>query len=181
MTSAKRTSRTSLLAAAAALALAACTTPYPQDPNYPTAQYPNQQYPNQQQYPNPQYPSAQYPQYPSQAARYGYVDAVEVVAGEQQRSGPGIGAIGGAIAGGVLGNQVGSGTGRAAATVGGAVAGGVIGHQVEQHVRNRQDSTMYRFRVRMDDGSYQTFTQERHDNIRVGDRVRVENGQVWGS
>ena len=34
---------------------------------------------------------------------------------------------------------------------------------------------------RMDDGSYQTVRKETHDNIRVGDRVRVENGQVWGS
>ena len=166
--------RTTLLAAAAAFGLAACTTPYPNDPNYPNPGA---------QYPNPQYPNAQYPQYPQgQAAGYGYVDAVEVVAGEPRSTGPGIGAIGGAIAGGVLGNQVGSGTGRAAATVGGAVAGGVIGHQVEQRVRGGQNAgTMYRFRVRMDDGSYQTYTQERHDNIRVGDRVRVENGQVYGS
>jgi outer membrane lipoprotein SlyB len=157
-------------AAAATLGLAACTTPYPQDPSYPQAQYPAGQ--------TGQYPT--YPAYPqAQVARYGYVEAVEVVQGEQQRSGPGIGAIGGAIAGGVLGNQVGSGTGRAAATVGGAVAGGVIGHQVEQHVKNNQTNTQYRFRVRMDDGSYQTFTQERHDNIRVGDRVRVDNGQVY--
>ena len=155
-------------AAAATLGLAACTTPYPQDPAYPQAQYPAGQY-----------PAGQYPTYPQgQVARYGYVEAVEVLQGEQ-RSGPGIGAIGGAIAGGVLGNQVGSGTGRAAATVGGAVAGGVIGHQVEQHVKGNQANAQYRFRVRMDDGSYQTFTQERHDNIRVGDRVRVENGQVY--
>ena len=159
-----------IAAAAAALGLAACTTPYPQDPSYPQAQYPAGQYPAGQ---------SQYPAYPqAQVARYGYVEAVEVVQGEQ-RSGPGIGAIGGAIAGGVLGNQVGSGTGRAAATVGGAVAGGVIGHKVEQHMTGNQANSQYRFRVRMDDGSYQTFTQERHDNIRVGDRVRVENGQVY--
>ena len=164
--------RITLLAAAATLGLAACTTPPYSDPSYPQAQYPA----GQGQYPT-------YPGYPQgQMARYGYVEGVEVVAGEPQRSGPGIGAIGGAIAGGVLGNQVGSGTGRAAATVGGAVAGGVIGHQVEQHVKgSQQAATHYRFRVRMDDGTYQTLTQERHDNIRVGDRVRVENGQVWGS
>jgi outer membrane lipoprotein SlyB len=168
---------TFVAAAAATLGLAACTTPpYSQDGSYP--QYPQSQYPNPNQYPS----TSQYPNYPQgQTARYGYVEAVEVAPGEQRSSGPGIGAIGGAIAGGVLGNQVGSGTGRAAATVGGAVAGGVIGHQVEQHMKGPQTATSYRFRVRMDDGSYQTFTQERHDNIRVGDRVRVENGQVWGS
>jgi outer membrane lipoprotein SlyB len=147
-------------AAAAAFGLAACTTPYG--------------------------PQAQYPAYPNSNAQvasygYGYVESIEAVPVEQRSTAPGIGAIGGAIAGGVLGNQIGHGTGRAAATVGGAVAGGVIGHQVEQHVRGSQAATEFRLRVRMDDGSYQTFTQDRVDNIRVGDRVRVENGQVWGT
>ena len=154
--------RTGLAIAAAALGLAACTTEPRHDAQYPGS-----------------YPSAQYPAQPDYVARYGYVESVEVVPGDS-RSGPGIGAIGGAIAGGVLGNQVGHGTGRAAATIGGAVAGGVIGNEVQKRV-NRGDETMYRFRVRMDDGSYQTYTQEQHDNIRPGDRVRVENGRVWAS
>ena len=165
--------RITFLAAAATLALAACAAPPYSDGSYPqSSQYPS--YPAAQQ---------QYPTYPqAQVARYGYVEAVEAVPGEQRSTAPGIGAIGGAIAGGVLGNQIGHGTGRAAGTVGGAVVGGVIGHQVEQHVRGSQaSSTQYRFRVRMDDGSYQTITQERADNIRVGDRVRVENGQLWAS
>lgn len=41
-----------------------------------------------------------------------------------------VGTVAGAIAGGVLGNQIGSGSGRTAATVLGAVAGGLIGHQI---------------------------------------------------
>jgi len=41
----------------------------------------------------------------------------------------------GAVAGGVLGNQVGKGDGRKAATVAGAVAGGAIGHSVEKNNR----------------------------------------------
>src|SRR5512141_608656 len=41
----------------------------------------------------------------------------------------------GAIAGGVLGNTVGKGDGRKAATVGGAVAGGAIGHSIEKNNR----------------------------------------------
>jgi outer membrane lipoprotein SlyB len=44
-----------------------------------------------------------------------------------------------------------------------------------------QATTTYRFRVRLDDGSYQTYTQDQHDNVRVGDRVRVDNGRVWRS
>ncbi len=36
----------------------------------------------------------------------------------------------GAVAGGLLGNQVGRGTGRALATVAGAFVGGVVGHEI---------------------------------------------------
>ena len=42
----------------------------------------------------------------------------------------------GAVAGGVIGHQVGSGRGNDAATVGGALLGGLIGHNVE---KNRRD------------------------------------------
>ena len=49
----------------------------------------------------------------------------------------GKGAAIGAVAGGVLGHQVGSGRGNTAATVGGAVLGGVAGHQIEK--RNDHD------------------------------------------
>jgi outer membrane lipoprotein SlyB len=168
----KNSKTASILVVSATLALAACTTP-------PSSQSPTATYPS--------YPSAQDQRY----SQYGYVESIEVVAGDPRSnsgiagSGIGIGAIGGAIAGGVLGNQVGSGSGRAAATVGGAVAGGVVGHQVEQRMKgnnnNNDAATMYRFRVRIDDGSYQTFTQDRHEDIRVGNRVRINNGRVWPS
>ena len=122
---------------------------------------------------------ASYPAYPSsEVARYGYVESVETATPER-RTGPGIGAIGGAIAGGVAGNQVGGGSGRVAATIGGAVLGGVVGHQVEQRVRNDPAGVEYQFRVRMDDGSYQTIKKETHDNIRVGDRVRIERNNIY--
>ena len=41
----------------------------------------------------------------------------------------------GAVAGGVLGNQVGGGSRRAQATVARAVGRGYVGHQVERNVR----------------------------------------------
>ena len=148
-----------ILVAAAGLGLAACTTPH--DPYRTT-------YPEGTTYPNPPV---------QQVARYGYVESIETVTPEER---PGVGAVGGAVAGGVLGNQVGSGSGRAAATIGGAVIGGVVGHQVEKRVRGAQ-GVEYHFRVRMDDGSYQTFRKETHDNIRVGDRVRVEAGNLFAS
>lgn len=44
----------------------------------------------------------------------------------------------GAIAGGLLGNQVGGGNGKTLATVAGAVGGGVVGHNVQKnHQRER--------------------------------------------
>ena len=49
----------------------------------------------------------------------------------------GKGAAIGAVTGGVLGHQVGSGHGNTAATVGGALLGGILGHKVEQ--RNDRD------------------------------------------
>ena len=153
---------TCILFAVAALS-AGCAA----DPNYPhQATYPGQSYPG--------YPAA------SEVPQYGYVESVETLTPEPQYSGPGVGAIGGAVAGGLIGHQVGSGSGNTAATIGGAVIGGVVGHQVEQRVRNREVTAVeYVFRVRMDDGSYQTFRKEVHNGIRVGDRVKVERGNIF--
>lgn len=41
-----------------------------------------------------------------------------------------VGTVGGAVAGGIIGSQFGSGAGNTAATIGGAVAGGYIGHEL---------------------------------------------------
>ena len=161
------------LAAAVTLAVAGCAVPPSHDH---TTQYPGT-YPSQ--YPS-QYPT-QYPStYPAPAAYsgYGYVDSVEAIPAAGS-AGPGVGAVGGAVVGGVLGNQIGSGSGRAAATVGGAVAGGVIGHQIEKHVRGPAQAAQFRYRIRMDDGSYHTFAQDFDAGVRAGDRVRVDNGRVY--
>lgn len=57
------------------------------------------------------------------------------------------GTVIGAALGGLIGHQVGGGTGKDLATVGGAVAGGVAGHKIQRH---RQDRT-YREVVRVCD------------------------------
>jgi outer membrane lipoprotein SlyB len=82
----------------------------------------------------------------------------------------------GAIAGGLLGNTVGHGDGRKAATVAGALAGGAVGHHVEK--KHRDDDTRYRIRVRMDDGREISYTQYDSYGLRRGDRVRVDRGHV---
>ena len=50
----------------------------------------------------------------------------------RQDTGAPVGTVLGAIAGGVLGHQVGGGRGRDAATAGGAVVGGLIGNQIDR-------------------------------------------------
>ena len=53
----------------------------------------------------------------------------------------------GAVAGGVIGHQVGSGRGNTAATVGGALLGGLIGNRVHQNRSDNGDYDMNRCRV----------------------------------
>lgn len=47
------------------------------------------------------------------------------------------GTVIGAALGGLLGHQVGGGTGKDLATVGGAVAGGVAGHKIQRHQQEK--------------------------------------------
>lgn len=84
--------------------------------------------------------------------------------------------IGGAV-GGLLGHQVGSGRGQTAATVAGAVGGAVAGHEIEKRtqVASRDE---YRVSVRLSNGSIYTVTQSSVSDIKIGDRVRVDNDRV---
>jgi outer membrane lipoprotein SlyB len=56
--------------------------------------------------------------------------------------------------------------------IGGAVAGNAIEN------RNRRDDEVYRVNVRMDNGSAREFDFQRIDDLRVGDRVKFEGGQL---
>lgn len=105
---------------------------------------------------------------------YGVVQSVELV--KVERSGIGAGAVAGAVVGGVVGSQIGSGSGSTAATVLGAAGGAYAGHELEKRARPQTDA--YRLTIRMSDGSYQSVTQTSAADIRVGDRVRIDNGIV---
>lgn len=106
---------------------------------------------------------------------YGVIQAIDVIPREQS-SGVGLGTVAGAVVGGVLGNQIGAGSGRTAATVAGAAGGAYVGNKMSQNSANA--GQMYRLAVRMDNGSVQTFAQEAAPAVQVGDRVRLENGVV---
>lgn len=109
-------------------------------------------------------------------AAYGVVDAIEIIRGSNGGSGIGAGAVIGGVVGGVLGHQVGSGSGKDVATVAGVVGGAVVGHQIEK--RNQQQQDAYSIRVRLENGGYQTVTQQSIGDLRVGDRVRIENDRI---
>ena len=120
------------------------------------------------------YPAASQQGYGTQ---YGVVDSIQVTRAPA-RSGPGVGAVVGGVVGGLLGNQVGGGNGKIAATAAGAIGGAVVGNQVEQNNRTA-GVEMYQVNVRLDNGSFVSVTQESMNDLRVGNRVRIENGRVY--
>ncbi|MDB5775868.1 MAG: Outer rane lipoprotein [Herbaspirillum sp.] len=102
----------------------------------------------------------------------GRVESIREIRHAKKPSGIGIAA--GAVLGGVLGNQVGSGNGRTLATVAGAVGGGYAGNEVEKRT---QTTTSYRVIVRMENGKIREFPQS-GEGWRVGDEVRVVHGAL---
>jgi outer membrane lipoprotein SlyB len=118
-------------------------------------------------------PPALAPGLPPTCADCGRVEAVNQRTEQGKTSG--VGAVGGAVAGGLLGNQVGKGDGNTVATVGGAIAGGVIGHQVEKQMKKKK---VWDVVVRLDDGSTRTATYAERPGFAVGDRVRFEAGTL---
>lgn len=106
-------------------------------------------------------------------ATCGVVESVNTQ--EMKGKGTGLGAVGGAVVGGVLGHQVGNGRGNDLATVAGAIGGGFAGNEIERNVKKTHS---YVIHVRMEDGSYRTITQSTQPSVAAGDRVRVENGKI---
>ena len=131
----------------------------------------------------PAYPTATYPtaSYPVAGTEYGRVVNIEYLpVGTSAPANTSIlGAVVGGLAGGLLGNQIGSGAGRTAATVLGGVAGAAVGNQIS---RNRQGVTTqagYRITMQTDQGQIRTYEVPATGDLRVGDRVRVDNGVIY--
>lgn len=148
--------------------------------SYPASGYPSQSpYPNQ--YPN-QYPAqTQYPAQNQQAnyVEYGRVNNIEFLQGQQQAQGPGLGAVLGGVAGAVVGRQIGGGTGRDIATIAGAVGGAVAGNAIQNNNRNAVASQTYRVTVQLDNGGVRAYDVPATGELRIGDRVRVQNNQIF--
>lgn len=99
----------------------------------------------------------------------------EVRSEERKGKASGLGVVGGAVLGGLLGNQVGGGTGKKLATVGGAVAGGYAGNEVEKNMKKHRVWIISLIRK---DGSMQTHEQGQDPNLRAGDIAELRDGQL---
>lgn len=119
------------------------------------------------------YPPPNTPAPPPVCRDCGVIESVEAI--QQKGEGSGIGAVGGAILGGVLGHQVGEGSGKQLARIGGAVLGGFAGNEAERRART---VSHYQVTVRMDDGTRRVITEQNAPAWRSGDPVRVRNGEI---
>jgi len=106
---------------------------------------------------------------------YGKVEAIEIYRAADNQP-VNVGTVLGGIAGGVIGHQIGSGRGNTAATIVGAVGGAVVGNEIE---KKRVEGSRYRITVRLDSGNTLIVEDTRDVNLRIGDRVRVENDRVY--
>ena len=160
---------------------------YPGQNPYPS-QYPNQypaqsQYPGQSQYPaQPQYPAqSQYPGQNPQGnySEYGRVNNIEMFQGQPQAQTPGLGAVLGGVAGAVVGSRFGGGSGRDFAAIAGAVGGAVAGNAIQNNNRNPNVSQTYRVTVQLDNGGARAYDVPATGELRIGDRVRIQNNQLF--
>jgi outer membrane lipoprotein SlyB len=104
------------------------------------------------------------------------VGAVTQIDPITETSASGVGAVAGGALGGVVGHQFGKGDGKKAMTVLGAVGGAVAGHQIEK--AHNTKVVGYRVQVHLDNGETRTFEPTQLDGLKVGDRVRVQQGQL---
>ena len=106
-------------------------------------------------------------------AECGVIESVREI--ETKGEGTGLGAVGGAVVGGLLGHQVGGGRGQDVATVVGVVGGAVAGNEVEKRVKAGKS---YEITVRLEDGSSRVIHEASAPSWRTGDRVKVIDGVI---
>ena len=108
-----------------------------------------------------------------QSVRLGTVETVRDVQIDAPREGGGT--LIGAALGGIGGSTVGGGNkANAAGAIAGAVLGGIVGQAVEKSNGERKGVEVT---VRLEGGKLVAITQEKDEEFRVGDRVRILSGQ----
>jgi outer membrane lipoprotein SlyB len=111
---------------------------------------------------------------PADRVDYGVIESIQVFRTSDNQP-INAGTVLGGVAGGVIGHQIGSGRGNTAATIAGAIGGAVVGNEVH---KSQVQSSRYRITVRLDSGEQLILEDTRDVDLRVGDRVRVENNRV---
>ena len=99
------------------------------------------------------------------------VEAINVV--QVEGEGSYLGSIGGGVLGAAIGSQVGNGKGKTAAEIAGALGGAYIGRNIERNAKRTQH---YEVVVRFANAGTQTVTYEQDPGLRVGEKVKVNNG-----
>ena len=119
----------------------------------------------------PRLAQAEAPKPAVQPGQVGTVQSVREVAqaGEHSALGP----IAGGVAGAVIGNQFGHGTGKKIMTVLGAAGGAYAGREIEKQARATK---RWEIEVRLDSGMQETVLSEVAPPFNAGDRVRVVDG-----
>jgi outer membrane lipoprotein SlyB len=151
----------------AAAMLAACSTQpaAPTYSSYPTNTYPNANYPATNQ---------------TAGVEYGRIVNIEYMpVGTSAPSHNILGAVVGGLAGAAIGSQIGGGSGRTAATILGGVAGAAVGNQIARNSQGATTAPGYRITMQTDRGLMHTYEVPATGDLRVGDRVRVENGVIY--
>lgn len=103
----------------------------------------------------------------------GIVESIREVQAAADPSG--LGAAAGGVVGGLLGNNVGKGSGRTVATIIGIAGGAYAGHQIE---KTQRKTTRHEVGVRMNNGDYRTVTLDTAPSWHVGDKVKLQNGNL---
>lgn len=106
-------------------------------------------------------------------AECGVIESMREV--ESRGTGSGLGAVGGAVVGGVLGNQVGKGHGTDVATVVGAVGGGLAGNEIEKRMKTTKS---YEVTVRLEDGTSRVVHEATQPSWHTGDHVKLVDGAI---
>ncbi len=121
---------------------------------------------------------------PSGYVEYGRITNVSMIHPGTRASGnTTAGTIAGAVVGGVLGSTIGGGSGRAVATILGAVGGAAIGSRLQANqnaaVYSNNADPVHRVSVTTDQGSVREYDVSASSDLRVGDRVRIQNGVIY--
>lgn len=103
----------------------------------------------------------------------GKVTAVNV--GEKRGESNALGVVAGGAAGALLGNQIGSGSGKTVATIAGAVGGAYAGKKLQER---SNAGKVWNVEVQYDNGQRRTFTFDQDPGLQRGDSVRNSGGSI---